>query len=164
MAILLNRIRELTVENQLIIGVNSRVSYAGGRNVILKATRSVAGSELIDRNLVMDLAGVASTYTLPAATGSGRKYRFYVGTVNTSNYIIKTARATDLFKGTIVMAGATPTAFTAGASITTFTLNGTTTGGVAVGDWVEFTDLKAGIWGTTGAVTFSGTAATSFSA
>lgn len=164
MALLYNRIPELTVERCLVIGKGSHLTYQGGRNAVLKATRSVASTELIDRNLVMDLAGVASTYTLPAATGSGRRYRLYVGTVNTSNYIIKTARATDLFKGTVVMAGATPTAFTAGASITTFTLNGTTTGGVAVGDWVEFTDLKAGIWGTTGAVTFSGTAATPFAA
>ena len=99
-----------------------------------------------------------------AATGTGRKYRFYVGTVNTSGYIIKTARAADLFKGTVVMAGATATAFTAGASNATITMNGTTTGGVAVCDWVEVVDLKANVWGVDATLTFSGTAATPFSA
>ena len=163
MALLYNRVSELTVERNLVIGVNAHVSYAGGRNVTLKASRSLAQAELRDRNMVMDLSGSANTYTLPAATGSGRKHRFYVGTVNTSNYIVKTARATDLFKGTVAMLGATPTAFTAGASNATFTMNGTTTGGVAVGDWVEFVDLKTGIWGASGQLTFSGTAATPFS-
>lgn len=164
MAILFNRIKELTIDSNLVMGPNSFLSYTNGRNVTLKGSRSLSQPELRDRNLVMDLAGAASTYTLPAATGSGRRYRFYVGTVNTSNYIIKTARAADLFKGTVVMAGATPTGFTAGATNTTFTLNGTTTGGVAVGDYVEFVDLKANIWGTSGMVTFSGTAATPFAA
>jgi len=163
MALLFNRIQELTAERQLIIGANAHISYAGGRNITLKGSRTLAQAELRDRNMVMDLAGSANTYTLPAATGSGRKHRFYVGTVNTSNYIIKTARATDLFKGSVAMLGATPTAFTAGASNATFTLNGTTTGGVAVGDWVEFVDLKANVWGASGQLTFSGTAATPFS-
>lgn len=164
MALLYNRIQELSIERQIIVGQNCYITYAGGRNITLKGSRSLNQAELRDRNMVMDLAGSANTYTLPAATGSGRRHRFYVGTVNTSNYIVKTARATDLFKGSIAMLGATPTAFTAGASNATLTLNGTTTGGVAVGDWVEFTDLKAGIWGTNGQVTFSGTAATPFSA
>jgi len=164
MALLYNRIPELTVERQLVIGPNAYITYTGGRNVTLKTTRSLNQAELRDRNLVLDQAGTAQTYTLPAAMGTGRKYKFYVGTINTSNYIIKTARATDLFKGTVVMAGAAVSAFTAGASNATFTLNGTTTGGAAICDWVEFVDLKNGTWGVDAALTYTGTAATPFSA
>lgn len=164
MALLYNRIPELTIERQLVMGPNSYLSYSGGRNVTLKATRTLNQPELRDRNLVLDQAGTAQTYTLPAATGTGRKYKFYVGTINTSNYIIKTARAADLFKGTVVLAGAALSAFTAGASNATFTLNGTTTGGAAICDWVEFVDLKANTWGVDAVLTYTGTAATPFSA
>jgi hypothetical protein len=163
MALLYNRIPELTIERQLIMGPNSHLSYTGGRNVSLKATRSLVDPAIRDRNLVLDLAGTVQTYTLPAATGSGRKYKFYVGTVNTANYIIKSARVTDLFKGTVILAGASVLSFTAGASNATFTLNGTTTGGAAVCDWVEFVDLKANVWGVDAVLTYTGTAATPLS-
>ena len=42
--------------------------------------------------------------------------------------------------------------------------DGTTTGGVSIGDYVELEDIKSGVWGVTGHVTGSGTEATMFSA
>jgi protein-arginine kinase len=47
------------------------------------------------------LAGL--TVTLPAATGTGMKFRFYVAVLATSNsYIIQVANATDFFVGEIM--------------------------------------------------------------
>ena len=54
--------------------------------------------------------------------------------------------------------------FETAASSDTITLNGTTTGGVNKGDWVELEDIASGIWGVTGLLTGSGTEATPFSA
>ena len=46
----------------------------------------------------------------------------------------------------------------------TITLNGTTTGGVNKGDWIELEDIASGVWGVAGTITGSGTEATPFSA
>jgi hypothetical protein len=43
------------------------------------------------------------------------------------------------------------------------TLNGTTTGGVSIGDWVEFEDILGTGWAVRGVVNQSGTEATPFS-
>lgn len=161
MALLYNRIPQLTVERELTLGPNAFINMTAGQT--LKESASISSPILAGKNLVMDLAGAARTYTLPRATGTGRKYKFYVGTVNTAGYIIKSSVGLDVMKGSVVLAGATPTAFTAASTSDTYTLNGTTSGGVSVGDWVEFTDLKPNVWAVTGVATFSGTAVTPFS-
>jgi hypothetical protein len=50
------------------------------------------------------------------------------------------------------------------ATSDTITLNGTTTGGVSIGDWVEIVDVASGVFAATGLTTSSGTEATPFSA
>jgi hypothetical protein len=97
------------------------------------------------------------------------RLRFAVGTVSTTGYVIKSVVGTDLMEGVIIGAStgdsATDAARTwlSGATDDTFTLNGTTTGGAAVGDWVEFEDLSATGWYVRGMITQSGTEATPFS-
>jgi hypothetical protein len=117
----------------------------------------------------MGASGAALTFTLPAATGSGDKYRFYVSVVNTSNYLIKASAGTMLFKGMIVGQSATDSATDAartwvpGATDDTITLNGTTTGGKDIGNWIEFEDCSATMWAVKGFITQSGSEATPFS-
>lgn len=109
------------------------------------------------------------TLTLPAATGSGARFRFVVNVVNTSSYVFKSVVGTDLMEGIIFGASTTDSATDAartwlsGASDDTFTLNGTTTGGAAIGDWVEFEDITATGWAVRGNISQSGVEATPFS-
>lgn len=110
-------------------------------------------------------AGIA--VTLPAATGTGDRYRFFIGTTVTSNSTtIKVANATDVMAGQALVAqdgGDTLVAFEAAAADDTITFNGTTTGGLK-GALVEIEDVASGLFQVrvTGAAT--GTEATPFSA
>lgn len=118
------------------------------------------------KTLVMGGAGSARTFTLPAASGSGAKFRFVVGAVNTSNYLIKSVSGADVMGGTIFTLSdnsAAVLAYKAGATDDTITLNGTTTGGVSIGDWVQLEDIATNRWAVTGLTTSSGTEATPFS-
>jgi hypothetical protein len=137
--------------------------------VSLTATTVLTAAAHANRPLLMGASGAALTFTLPAATGSGNKYTFLVSVVNTSNYLIKASAGTMLFKGMIVAQSATDSAtdaartWVAGATDDTITLNGTTTGGKDIGNWIEFTDCSATMWGVRGFTTASGTEATPFS-
>lgn len=109
----------------------------------------------------------ALTVTLPAATGTGAMFTFVISVVNTSNYLIKVADATDTIDGTIlqmVTTAASGKAWTAGASDDTITLNGTTTGGVSIGDTLVLRDIASNQYTVQGVITGSGTLATMFSA
>lgn len=110
-------------------------------------------------------AGVA--FTLPAATGSGVKFKIVIGTTVTSNSTtIKVANATDVMAGVALNAadsGDTAAAFETAADTDTITLNGSTTGGLK-GDVIELEDLSSGLWGVKVVGAATGTEATPFSA
>lgn len=133
----------------------------------LTASTSIT-SELHDgQTLLMGASGAALTFTLPASAGTGAKFRFRVSVVNTSNYVIQVANSTDVMAGGLIMGADTAGAanvWSTAASSDTVTLNGTTTGGVNLGDYVELEDIKSGTWAVTGHITGSGTEATPFSA
>jgi hypothetical protein len=141
------------------------------RIVVLVATGAI--TEALHEGKTCTLAEVggdaAVTLTLPAATGGGGRYRFVVDVVNTSGYVIKAVSGADVFRGAIVGQSATDSAtdaartWVAGATDDTFTLSGTTKGGVTRGDWVEFEDIATDAWAVRGFVTQSGTEATPFS-
>lgn len=110
-------------------------------------------------------AGIA--VTLPAATGSGAVYRFYVGTAVTSNSTtIKVANADDTMVGHVLStlaAGGTTFGETAQGTDDTITMNGTTTGGL-VGSYIECVDHEENVWRVFGLLAGSGTLASSLSA
>ena len=147
----------------------NRAADLSTRIVPLAVTTILTEASHEGKTIVMSGAGGARTFTLPAATAAGGRYRFVVGEVNTSNYLIKAAVGTDLFEGMIIGASTTDSATDAartwlsGATDDTVTLNGTTTGGVAIGDWLEFEDISATGWAVRGMITQSGTEATPFS-
>ena len=134
----------------------------------LSVTTTITRDQHLGKTLVMSGAGAARTFTLPPATGSGDRYLFVVGAVNTSNYVIKVADATDTIDGGVFVNGDNAsnavTGFTPAASDDTITLNGTTTGGQQIGDWVELIDIAANQWMVRGMLTESGAEATPFSA
>lgn len=141
------------------------------RIVVLTATAAITEALHEGKTCLLQEAGgnALVTLTLPAATGGGGRYRFVVNEVNTSNYVIKAAVGADVFRGMIIGQSATDSAtdaartWLAGATDDTLTLNGTTTGGVSRGDWVEFEDIAADAWAVRGVISQSGTEATPFS-
>ena len=147
----------------------TRACDLSARIVTLIATGAITEAAHESRTLLMTVAGASSTYTLPAATGGGARYRFVVGEVNTSNYVIKSVAGADVMQGTILGASVTDSATDAartwrsGTTDDTITLNGTTTGGVDIGDWIELEDISATAWFVRGFVTQSGSEATMFS-
>ncbi|RVG96698.1 hypothetical protein CN221_11140 [Sinorhizobium meliloti] len=107
------------------------------------------------------------TMTLPAATGTGSKYKIVVGTTVTSNSLkVQVANATDVMTGTALFgqdAADTAVLFETAADSDTITMNGSTTGGIK-GDIIELEDLASGLWGVTVRGSATGTEATPFSA
>jgi hypothetical protein len=143
------------------VDLSSREVDAAAATLAVTAAAHEGRTVLLDR-----AAGV--TATLPAATGSGGKYRFVVKTVPTSNqHKVQVANASDIIQGTLPMlsddAGAPVKGYSAGASDDTISLNGTTTGGLQVGDWIEAEDIAANLWVVKGMLSGSGAEATPFS-
>lgn len=147
----------------------NRVADASGRVVVASAsTLTVTEADHDGKTILLSRSGGIAV-ALPAATGSGMRLRFVVGVVSTTGYVISSVVGTDLMEGVIIGASTTDSATDAartwlsGATDDTITLNGTTKGGVAVGDWVELEDLSATGWFVRGMVTQSGSEATPFS-
>ena len=111
------------------------------------------------------LAG--SVVTLPASSGSGAVFKFLVTVTATSNsHKIQVANATDEFRGYVVQDSDTATApniWWAADNDDTITLNRTTTGLAAQGEYFEIVDAVSGVWFVRGYSQASGTEATPFS-
>lgn len=134
----------------------------------LTASTTITAEQHDGQTLLMGASGAALTFTLPAALGTGARFRFRVSVVNTSNYVIQVANSTDVMAGGLFFntddASNGVQGFETAASSDTITLNGTTTGGANKGDWIELEDIASGVWGVAGMLTGSGTEATPFSA
>ncbi len=132
--------------------------------ITLTASTTITNAPYAGVLTVLD-AAAGLTVTLPAATGSGAVFEFFVKTTVSSNdYIIQVANATDVINGVLGLAtdvaGVTvPTA----ASSDTITMNGSTTGGVQ-GSRVRIVDAASGVFAVSGALVSTGTEATPFSA
>lgn len=144
----------------------TRVADLSARIVDLAATAlSVTLTEHGDRIVTLSHTGAASTATLPAATGTGMKVTFIVAAVNTDNHVIAAA-GSDTLEGVAWMANDTDntvSAFESTATDDKITLNGTTTGGAAIGDKVELVDYASGKWCVHALLTGTGTEATPLS-
>lgn len=137
-----------------------------GEPVLITAALTLDVDKHGERLLVFDVAA-GVTVTLPAATGSGVKFRFFVGvTVTSSNDVIQVANANDTMKGTIVTSadgGDTTVGWEAASTSDTITLNGSTKGGI-LGDYIEVEDALPNVWRVTGQTQATGTEVTPFSA
>ena len=136
--------------------------------VTLVATGDITAAAHSGRKLYMGEVGgnAAATFTLPAATGSGATYHFIVSVVNTSNYVIQVT-GDDTIDGSVILhqdSANTVVSFNTVAASDTITLNGTTKGGVSIGDELTLIDAAADQYIVKGVLTASGTEATPFSA
>ena len=137
--------------------------------VTLTATGNITAATHAGKTLLMGEVGgnAAATFTLHAATGSGAEYRFIVSVVNTSNYKIQVANANDTIDGSVILhqdSANTVQTFNTAATSDTITLDGTTTGGVSIGDELTLVDMASNQYSVKGVLTASGTEATPFSA
>lgn len=108
--------------------------------------------------------------TLPAATGSGAKFRLFVGTTLTSGSLsVAVANAADFLRGQAWTIGSANAGFltantgTVATESDTVTFNRSTTGLGTIGDYLEFEDIAANVWAVELDYASSGTAATPFS-
>jgi len=161
--------KDLTgLRNNTITGRNQWLTNGPSSGQILAgATLAVSAALHAGRTISLDqLAG--SVCTLPAATGTGNKYRFRVGVLATSVSHKIQVTTTDVMRGIILcldsdLATVNMFGFAAGATADTITLDRTNTGSVTLGEWVECEDVATGIWQVSGVL--SGAApATPFSA
>jgi len=136
---------------------------AGGSTLAL--SNAVHGGKTVKLDT---LAG--TTVTLPQATGSGAKFKFYVSVLATSNnHIVKVGNSTDVMVGmafgTRVDSGNAVLGFATSATSDTITLNRTTTGSVSLGEWIEVVDVASGVFRVKAFLSATGAAfATPFSA
>ena len=156
----------LTIDENLIISQKGSLVQP---IVTPVATDATTLAEHAGRILLMGEVGgnAAATFTLPAATGSGAEFRFIVSVVNTSNYVIQVANANDTIDGSVILhqdSAATVQTFNTAADSDTITLNGTTKGGVSIGDEITLLDMATNQYMVKGVLTASGTEATPFSA
>ncbi|MCB1282361.1 MAG: hypothetical protein KDB18_12645 [Salinibacterium sp.] len=123
---------------------------------------------LHDGKTVLFDTAAGTTLTLPAATGSGARFRCVVSVTATSNSHKVQCVGDDIMQGSIMnidtdTSDATK-AFATEADSDTVTFNRTTSGACVPGDWVEFEDILADVWAVRGTVQATGVVITPFSA
>lgn len=128
------------------------------------ATLAVTAAAHDGKTVTLNRAGGIDV-TLPAATGSGMRLRFIIGTTFTSSATIKVT-GDDTMTGQALLAadgGDTAVMFEAGATADTITFDGSTTGGLK-GTLVILEDIAADLWFVAVRGAATGTEATPFSA
>jgi hypothetical protein len=144
----------------------NRVADASTRIVNLTAATLAVTEAAHDNKIVTVNKADGSTLTLPAATGSGTKLHFIVGTTITSVGLIIQVTGNDTMTGFAFVCNdtdASVSGFETSADTDTITLNGTTTGGIK-GDSVELVDIAADLWWVRVNSSATGSEATPFSA
>ena len=146
----------------------NRAADVSTRLVAAGATLAVTEA-LHDGKIILLDTAAGSICTLPAATGSGARFRFQVSVIATSNsHIAKVANANDTMVGQIITvsddAANVYKPFFAAGTDDTITLNRTTTGSTRKGEWFELIDIAANLWHVQGTTASTGTEATPFSA
>lgn len=132
-----------------VTGKVLRTSAGGVVNVTAGAT-VLAVTQALHGNRTVTLSNTGPiAVTLPAATGTGTKYRFVLMTAATATQsVIQVANTADVMQGVIFSLTTTAgvlIGFKASATSDTMTLDGTTTGGGVAADY-EITDIKSGVF------------------
>ena len=141
-----------------ISGADSLVTLTG-------ATATVTAAAHSGRTVLLDRAA-GQALTLPAATGTGNTYKFFVLTTITSNSTTIKVVGDDVMAGVAIVAndgGDTASIFETAATSDTITFNGGTTGGIK-GATVELQDVAADLWSVRIVGAATGVEATPFSA
>lgn len=167
---------DLTVSDVLTLGSTALTATAAELNNVADTSGRLvaAGGTLTltaaahDGKIICLNTATGSVVTLPTSTGGGATYRFLVTVTATSNsHVIKVGNATDEFRGFVAQSSDTATApntWWAADNDDTITLNRTTTGLAAQGEYFEIVDATSGHFFVRGFSQASGTEATPFSA
>lgn len=130
------------------------------------STKTLNAATHANRTIALDTAS-GSVVTLPKSTGSGRVYKFLVTvTATTNSHIIKVGNATDEYRGYVIQdsdSATAPNTWWAADDDDTITLNRSTTGLAAQGEYFEIQDAVSGVFFVRGYSQASGTEATPFS-
>jgi hypothetical protein len=144
----------------------NRAADVSSRLVAAGATLAVTEALHDGKTILLDtLAG--SVCTLPAATGSGARFKFVTSVIATSNSHKIQVTGNDVMQGVCLTsqdAGDTLVAFETAADSDTITLNRSTTGSTLRGEWFELEDIAADLWAVRGVTAATGTEASPFSA
>ena len=147
-----------------------RARFGGGGGIVATTagatTLTITAASHAGRTVTLNNTAPIAV-TLPQATGTGSRYRFWVGVVATATAsTIKVANATDVMAGyafCVTTSSDNAEGFKTSASSDTISLNGTTLGGV-VGDIIDIEDVKTGVFAVRMFTAPTGTEATPFSA
>lgn len=162
---------ELLIEGKTIIldngGVPTPVAQVGSAKFIGAGAAKTLTRDDSGKTVKLDtLAG--SVVTLPAAIGSGAKFKLLVTVLATSNsHKVQVANSTDVMIGIIPIVRtdtAAVLAYAAAAASDTITLNRSSSGSVSLGEWIEIEDVAAGVFEVKGMLSATGAQATPFSA
>jgi hypothetical protein len=134
--------------------IGAPVNFTGAA---LTLTEQAHSGVTINSNLAATQA-----ITLPAATGSGARYRIYVLITKTGDLTITTNGSDDLTGGVAMATDILGVVVNADGTDTIITLNGSTTGGVK-GSYIELQDVATATWLVSGFLVTSGAEATPFS-
>jgi hypothetical protein len=142
------------IDGQLFVNEGG-VAKPVGQPTMVTETGSFTASQAEHANRTTLLGAAAGgTVTLPAATGSGDKYRFVVSVLLTSAAWAITAPAGSILNGMALInntgdsTAATVDAYPTGASDEQFNFT-QSVGGGKIGDWVEVEDIVSGIYAVT---------------
>lgn len=148
-------------------GANTRVIQDNGALVAAGGTLTLTAATHNGRTIALNTL-TGSVVTLPTSTGGGAIYRFLVTVTATSNsHVIKVGNATDEFRGFVIQdadEATAPNTWWAADNDDTITLNRTTTGLAAQGEYFEIVDATSGHYFVRGYSQASGAEATPFSA
>lgn len=154
--------------------------YSQGPANVIDITQNTTLDVATHGGKILRVTNASAVITLPAivATADGAsagpgadpsnlnnqsaQFRIVFDVVSTANRIAATG--SDRYLGSIAVAGTTTAAFPSGTTNANISLNGTTTGGAAVGSQVTITSLVANKWLVDGVFNGSGTVATPFGA
>lgn len=154
------RVTATAAEINRVADVSANLVAAGGTLTMTEAAHA-------GKTIKLDTAA-GSVVTLPTSTGGGAVYKFLVTVTATSNsHIIKVGNATDEMRGYVVQDSDTATApntWWAADNDDTITLNRSTTGLAAQGEYFEIVDATSGHFFVRGYSQASGIEATPFSA
>lgn len=156
-----------TAQASTVVVLDANKSFSGmvtNPNVLDATAATLVLTSLNNGATVLLDRAAGVTVTLPAPV-PGQRFRFIVATVSTSNAhkIITSAGTVFISGGLYVDKSLTITRYDGNtSSLVSINLNGTTTGGLTIGDVFDLTCVSATVWTAEGTVTASGTLATPF--
>ena len=145
-----------------VLDQDSREGQSRLRTITAATTLS---QELHDGQLIYLNNTTGFATTLPAANGTGTRFRIFIAaTVASGSHTIVTASASDVYKGFAHLTGDDAAALGGFSTTTgvTITMDGSTRGGFA-GDYIELEDVASGVWSVRMFGHATGTEATPFS-